>query len=44
VFITRQKPGKIKKKKMNLAKNPRKTKKTADSNCGKYFAQIQFFY
>jgi len=44
VFITRQKPGKIKKKKMNLAKKPRKTKKTADSNCGQFFAQSQFFY
>ena len=44
VFIARQKTKKIKKKKMNLAKKRRKTKKTADFNCGKIVAQIRFFY
>jgi len=44
VFIARQKTKKIKKKKMNLAKKRRKTKKTADFNCGNIVAQIRFFY
>jgi hypothetical protein len=39
----KKKTKKIKKKKMNLAKKRRKTKKTADFNCGKIFAQMRFF-
>jgi len=43
LFIARQKTEKIKQNKMNLAKNRRKTKKTADFNCGNFFTQIRFF-